>query len=164
MKTLTILEGPDGGGKTTLAGELQGEVWHGGTFKGEDRIAQFYLAAMGPAWLRQHSVIMDRSWLSEPIYGEVFRNSVNRIRPKELKKLEQIATSCNGIVVLCLPPMEVARKNFVKRLREGREYLVDEVAWERVYHLYENLESALPVVRYDYTKPNDYFLSMRRKK
>lgn len=87
MKSIVILEGPDGAGKTTLAQTLRRQldavyIHHGSyaTLRG-DQIAQLYHQSIEPALTDSANVVLDRSWLSEPIYGEVFRSGLNRTAP-----------------------------------------------------------------------------------
>src|SRR5688572_9672687 len=103
MKRLYILEGPDGGGKTTLGATLSSrlgvQVSNHGPYKGEDRIWQHYMKSMLPACIGLRNVIMDRCWIAEPIYGEVYRKGLNRIRPWQERALEHIAGKCFALVI-----------------------------------------------------------------
>jgi len=162
---LLILEGPDGGGKTTLAEQLRNRLHNRqnpgllhivkhGPYKdvmAED-LCKIYFRAMSPALTFNDTVVMDRSWLSEPIYGEVYRKGANRIDVPRRRMLERVALSRGAVVVLCQPDFEVCCKTFESRRAE--EYLDTSAQLRKVYDGYTALElqTALPVVHYDYTR------------
>lgn len=158
---ILILEGPDGAGKTTLAETLrqrfQGNgmvhiVKHG-PYTGiePEHLCRIYFRAMSPALTFDDTVIMDRSWISEPIYGEVYRNGQNRIDMPRKRMLERVALSRGVVVIHCQPDFETCAETFEKRPDE--EYLDDINQLEQVYEEYEALPliTNLPTVHYDYT-------------
>jgi thymidylate kinase len=159
---ILILEGPDGAGKTTLAETLrqrfQGNgmvhiVKHGPyTGVESEHLCRIYFRAMSPALTFDDTVIMDRSWISEPIYGEVYRNGQNRIDLPRKRMLERVALSRGAVVIHCQPDFETCAETFEKRPDE--EYLDDISQLEQVYEEYEALPliTNLPTVRYDYTR------------
>lgn len=156
---LIILEGPDCGGKTTLATELMKRLSnsvkiHHGPFPRVNRqqLPRFYLESMQPMLDRWHGLVMDRSWLSEQVYGPVFRGS-NRVDDVCRRHLERIAMRHGAVVVLCLPPWEKVREKWAERkgLDPKAEMLENEDQLREVYDRYNKLETDLPVVRYDYT-------------
>jgi thymidylate kinase len=157
---IIILEGPDGGGKTTLAESLrqylQGDrmthVVKHGPYKGvgTEDLCRIYFRAMTQALTYDDHVIMDRSWLSEPIYGEVYRNGANRVDMPRRRMLERVALSRGAVVVHCQPDLEVCMETFKSRL--DVEYLDNTAQLTAVYHGYESLglHTCLPVLHYDY--------------
>jgi len=151
---LTILEGPDGGGKTTFAGGLKSTVLtctHG-PYPGVEELAPLYLESIKLALKAPSPVVMDRSWLSEPIYGRAYRGGVDRVGVAHRRMLTRCALAAQGVVVLFLPPLEVCLEAWARR--RGAEYLQDADALAEVYQLYEGLtveQVGLPVVRHDYT-------------
>jgi thymidylate kinase len=138
MKKLYIFEGPDGGGKTTvgnwLAGELKIPVSNHGPYTGEQEIWRHYFNSMLPALAGERAVILDRCWLAEPIYGEVYRRGLNRLKLWQLDLLEHIAGRCNAIVIWCMPPVEKCVAAF--NSRRGDEYLDNDQQLRKVYQLY----------------------------
>jgi hypothetical protein len=162
VKRIIILEGPDCAGKTTLARELSDRygsemaVIHQGPFPRVTaaQLPRFYVESMMPAINNYTGLIMDRSWLSEPIYGSAFRGGTNRISDVARRHLERIAMRHGAVVVLCLPPWEAVATEWKKRkgfdpkaeMLEGLDQL------EHVYQGYErlHLDTDLPVVRYNY--------------
>jgi thymidylate kinase len=159
---ILILEGPDGAGKTTLAETLRHRlqtkgmvhiVKHG-PYKGieAEHLCRIYFRSMSPALTFDDTVIMDRSWLSEPIYGEVYRNGENRIDVPRKRMLERTALSRGAVIVHCQPDFEVCAEAFEKRANE--EYLDDISQLEQVYDEYDLIgtTTSIPTVHYDYTR------------
>lgn len=153
-KKLVILEGPDGAGKTTLARAFERvgfKYVHLGPLKHvKQGLARFYLEAMLPALQGYQPVVLDRSWFSEPIYAEVFREGKTRLCPEDAQMLNRVARRSLAALVLCLPPKEVCLQNFKKR--KGEEYLDTETQLAEVWQLYEKQACPLPWTHYDYTK------------
>lgn len=152
-RTITVFEGPDGAGKSTVAKAFAYEstvIHHHGPYHGERDIARKYFDSMFPAYAGLRSMILDRSWLSEPIYGAAFREGENRIRIGQRRILERLALSRRGVVVLCLPKRETVLNNWAIKNGQGLEYLTKEMAVDHVYDLYKDLRTELPIVVYDY--------------
>jgi len=157
---IIILEGPDGAGKTTLAEKLRQRladdrmvhIIKHGPYKGLEstHLCKIYFRAMTPALTFDDHVIMDRSWISEPIYGTVYRGGANRIDLPRCRMLERTALSRGGIVIHCQPSFEACAKAFESRPEE--EYLDNVKQLKEVYEEYEALQlmTSLPVVHYDY--------------
>jgi thymidylate kinase len=138
VKRLIILEGPDGGGKTTLGAKLSQhlgvDVTNHGPYKGEAQIWKHYFDSMLPAYAEQCDVILDRCWLAEPIYGRVFRGGLNRLEFWQTRILEHVAASCKTTVLYCLPGVEACMRTFNKR-RE-LEMLSNDAQLRDVYYGY----------------------------
>lgn len=152
---LIMLEGCDGSGKSTLARELSSwlggaSVVHHGPYKGVSGqdLAATYMASLRPALAGQH-LVLDRGWLSEPVYSGVYRHEPSRIDSAHKRMLERAALSVRGVVVYCEPPYETCRDAFFS----GREELLDsEAQLRQVYDQYtRGPDTALPVVTYDRT-------------
>lgn len=153
---LTVIEGPDGAGKSTLADQLAAlygrtTVLHQGPFESDP----FHetLETLRPRLERGESVIWDRSHLGEQVYGPIFRDgdglgSVNR------RMLERWMLSYRAAVVLCYPPFGVALKNWERR--HEREMFKDRFAEQ--YTAWKRIETELPVVGYDYRVQSAYEL------
>ena len=159
-KKLIILEGEDGTGKSTLAQQLKtalpdgAEIFHLGPFKGVTRpasLCRLYIDAMMPALLGHSNVIMDRCWLSEPIYGEIYRGGKSRLDPVDQRMLERIALTANTLVVQCRAPWRHIEKTF--QARRGQEYLANTTQLFEVAKLYDGLpaNTMLPLVRFDFS-------------
>jgi hypothetical protein len=151
---ITILEGPDGGGKTTLTPFL---IKHGyadaidnhGPYPREMSIAPRYFASVRKGL--RGNVVCDRAWQAEPIYGAAFRDGADRIGVAYRRMLERVALSAQAVVVYCLPPRDRCLSAW--RERRGKEYLQTEKQLRAVYRGYQRaaIREVLPHFTYDYT-------------
>ena len=148
---LTIFEGADCTGKTTLAkayAAATGAVYHHhGPYPGLDgsALAKAYAISMLPALTGASDVVLDRCWLSEVPYGRAFRDGANRIG-RRAALLERLAARCAALVVVMRPPWKVVRNGW--EARKGAEYL-DSVEQLRKVHAHYcstgfDRETALP--------------------
>ena len=159
LRPLTIFEGPDCSGKSTLVNEYRHQhvdsmVVHHGPYPGmRKRLPQLYVEAMRPLLDGYRAQIWDRCWLSEPIYGQAYRDG-SRLDQYERMILERIALRHGAVVVLCLPPWEVVKEKWLER--KGEEYLDKVEQLQSVYDHYSTLRNwtDLPVVLFDYTRHN----------
>jgi len=155
-KKITIFEGADGSGKSTAAkqfAEATGARYvHSSNWPHVTTgLPRLYLEQMLPALLGYQDVVMDRCWLSEQPYGEVYRNGSDRVGGVYRRMLERIALSCGAVVIRCDPGPETCVTNWsAKRSSENK-------AWEnaagvgKVVHAYRALRTELLVMDYDYT-------------
>jgi len=153
-KSLTIFEGPDGAGKSTIAKKYADEI--GAKYvhfpalpRVNQSLGRMYVEAMMPALLGYQHVVFDRCWMSETPYGEVHREGRDRLNQASRRMLERLAFRCGAVVVKCLPPVETCIENF--RKRKGLEMLRSEQELSAVWGIYETLRTELPMVTYDYT-------------
>lgn len=167
MRRLIILEGPDGSGKTTLADKLLSlaqrrglsvDYRNHGPYLDATQIAGFYLASVESALHHQMVednavTVMDRSWLSEPIYGRAVRGTAGRISHQDQVYLEAKSSCAAAVVVFCLPSAEVCLDAW--RKRRDVEYVDDESQMRAVHRGYvaafDNF-FRLPKALYDWTK------------
>lgn len=155
-KAVTIFEGPDGGGKTTLAQEYaqltNARYVHHGPYKQvDDGLGRLFVESMLPALLGYEDVVLDRCWLSEPIYADAYRSGRDRITAPRARVLDRLALRCGAVVVKCLPPWDRVRDCF--RGRKGEEYLDNEEQLIYVYGRYDDpFNPHLHQVEYDYTE------------
>lgn len=158
--TLVIVEGPDGAGKSTLINDLKDwfeaggkpfEFTHHGAYKGEYQIWKHYFDSMLPAFAAESNVILDRSWIAEPIYGQVHRDGLNRVADWQRRILMHVASSCRVSVIWCLPPLSKCLQAY--RSRREREMLDNERQLEQVFWLYQQCipKINLPGMTYDWT-------------
>lgn len=153
-RKLTIFEGPDGGGKSTLA-KAYAEVASARYvhFPALPRVnkglARMYVEAMLPALLGYQDVVFDRSWYSEDPYGTVFREGQDRLGAETVRMLERLALRCGAVVVYCMPDVEVVKQNY--RSRKHLEMLDNEDQLQAVYDIYCEQKPSLPVLDSDYT-------------
>jgi len=154
-KLVTIFEGPDGGGKTTLArayAEATGARYvHFDRFPRihDAQLGRLYVEAMLPALLGYQDVVLDRCWLSEPVYGMACRAGKLRITEVHARMLERLAMRCGAVVVYCLPPRDTVFQHYHATKRP--EYTQPQQISE-IYDRYQHQQTGLPAVVYDYTK------------
>ena len=155
-KTLVIFEGPDGGGKSTAIKSLcdipDTYTTHHGPYQYvKNDLPRLYQESMMPAVLGHRTTFLDRSWLSELPYGIAYRNGADRIGRVNQRHLERLALRCDAHVVLCLPPWETVKANYLRR--QHGEYLKTVDQLRVVYEEYTKLSTRtdLPVMIYDYT-------------
>jgi hypothetical protein len=138
--TITILEGPDGSGKTTLlnqlAGHASGLAFHSTpdpTLDGHQKFEKYL------AWLRSSdagNLYADRAWLSCLIYDQLCEKP--RLTTHHRRILERLALSVSAVQVICLPPYEICREHWSRRLEQNAEYVLDESVFRRIYTAYES--------------------------
>lgn len=163
-KAITIFEGPDGGGKSTIAQEYaqltQARYVHHGPYKQVgDGLARMFLESMLPALLGYEDVVLDRCWISEPIYADAYRQGADRVGPARSRVLDRIALRAGAVVVKCLPPWAHVRACFTSRVDD--EYLDNEQQLLQVYGQYQHdLNSDLHEVEHDYTQHLNESLSL----
>lgn len=157
-RNITIFEGPDGSGKTTIAKEYAARTGalyvHFEAYYGVKDIYKFFIEAAQPALLGYQDVVFDRCWHSGPIYDVVFRN----LRPREQRQTPEICTlldravaHCNAVLVKCYPDQETCINNWKSRL--DTELVKSEFKMRAIHILYGLLESSvtLPSLEWDYT-------------
>lgn len=154
-QSLTIFEGPDGAGKSTAAQHFakltNAKYVHFGPLPQVGKnLARMYVEAMLPALLGYQAVVFDRSWLSEVPYGNAFREGADRLGVASRRMLERLAFRCGAVVVLCLPPWNTVKANYMKR--KHLEMLENEDQLDIVFNLYAAQHTSLPVYAYDYTR------------
>ena len=159
QKQIIILEGPDACGKSTLAKDVAkrlhpSSLIHHGPYKSEQTIWQHYLFSMLPAYADLCHVILDRAWISEPIYGEAYRNGANRVTVAQRRMLERVALGRGAGLVFCRVPWNVAAPKFTERKKIGAEMLTDLSELRLVFRGYEeSMRTAFTpnVALFDYT-------------
>lgn len=151
-RTVTIVEGVDGSGKSVLVQELahrlDAVVVHHGPYPEARNISRLYVESMLPALLGYQNVILDRSWLSEVPYGIAFRGGRDRIGVVSRRMIERIALKTGAVVVRCNPGWGRVSVNY--RRRRAEEYLDDESQLRAAFDAFENLATHLPIVEFDY--------------
>lgn len=130
-----VLEGPDCTGKTTLANHFvknYGATYIHGTWS-EDIEKDNHNILMSQIELAMHEakhgglVIIDRSWISEFIYADVFRGGTNWPDLAEDAFVRLLAA--DAIYIFCMPfgarNTEKHRKRFLERAGKGEEMYED---------------------------------------
>lgn len=167
MGKVTILEGPDGAGKTTLAAAWRNKLALAGLTSNlsdhgpyldqtGDFISTRYLRSLLMAANSPH-VFLDRSWFSEEVYGPIVRG-VDRMETRHHRVLERVAFSRSAVQLICLPPYENCLKAYLAR--KEMEYLEDESILRAVWDNFRALTTLdkpqrIPTFVYDYTREPD---------
>lgn len=98
-----VLEGPDCGGKTTLAKELEKcgyKIVHNGPPVSEDMFGE-YTRQLHQA--QETLTIFDRLHIGEMIYGPILRKK-SSLDLDQFEALNGAIRAMGGIIVICLPP------------------------------------------------------------
>ena len=151
-----IVEGPDGAGKTTLIEKLKHqldqddhkcEVVHFGKIDNPDEYFDIYRKE-----IRKHfpdeTVIFDRSWYSDRVYGPVMRNTIEMSKDQAQLLDLDVFTYGGGMIIYCDAPLEV----LWARCRErGETYIETPEQLDALKMMYQLImkEATLPVVYYD---------------
>lgn len=129
-----LLEGPDACGKTTLAQHFvdnYGAHYIHSTWSPilETRMEQYLDYAMDIAYLvsQNQLVVLDRHWLSELVYTDVFREDAKRAE-WHTRVHTTFIQLLNGIVIFCMPnSIASAYENF-SECKDTREEMYDDIA------------------------------------
>ncbi len=138
-----ILEGPDGAGKTTLAEQLGGEMWH----------HSFYPDAKEGFWETCKSIIsnvqtVDRLYYSELVYSPIHRQIQQRYGART-RMFDRLIWASGRVIVHARPGYETCHKAWAS----GREEMVKDVqVFQAIYEAYGQLRWNTPTVEYDWTK------------
>lgn len=152
-----IIEGPDGAGKTTLARSIKyaspgSSILHFEaplTDKEADDYWLKYLEAI--QCVNGNTLIFDRSWYSDMVYGPVIRN---RVEMTEVHKqcLEHAVRSCGGgLVIYCTG---VQRKLWTRCLQRGETFIKNADQHKAICNKYDEVMHSielLPLVVYNTT-------------
>ena len=150
---LVILEGVDGGGKTTLAGTLQTRlrmtyIHVTNPEPGESVFAHHFDPIRGV----KGNTVVDRLHWSDDVYGTVLRGGPG-LTDQEFGFIDGYLASRAGVFVLCSPPLEAVLENVAKA--PGRKNHAATTAM-RIWDEYQKPpRTFLTALIYDYTKDPD---------
>lgn len=146
---LVVLEGVDGGGKTTLADTLRSRlkmdyIHVTNPEPGDNVFAHHFNPIRGV----KGNTIIDRLHWSDDVYGAVLRGGPG-LTDQEFGFLDGYLASRAGVFVLCAPPLDVVLEN-VAKVPGGKNH-ADATAI-RIWDEYQKpSRSFLTVLTYDYT-------------
>lgn len=136
MGKIVVLEGPDCGGKTTLARRFEGlgykYVHNGVPEPGEDPFVT-YTGQLVRALKAKHATVFDRLHVGELIYGKLIRRT-SLLDEYQLTLLERLINASGGQTVVCLPPLRICLANWM--LNRPNEYVTDSTVFRQVFHGY----------------------------
>ena len=149
---IIIIEGPDGSGKTTLAGILSRQtgfpVVHRTQPKSEEEKAKM-MDGYVDAIKKGKNIIFDRCWYSEMAYGPIMRDK-SVISYPEMYELEQLLTKRGALIIYCTDKPETLWYRCSKR---GEDYMTDYGTFVSICKEFDKIMSVphrIPVVRYGY--------------
>ena len=125
MKGLIIVDGCDGTGKTTLAQAICNRyngVYMHNTYRWKDKMYLYHTAALHRALKlsKTRLVVIDRLWMSEAIYAEVYRGGSPW--PHMGRMIDRIVRKHAGMYIIGLSPQgHKERFDQLKAERETRE-------------------------------------------
>jgi hypothetical protein len=167
-----ILEGPDGAGKTWLAKKLVEErgydYLHNGlypNFNGQE-LLDLYTAQILASLEGLNNVVIDRSFASEAVYGQVMRRC-DRLKGDGHRLLRRLVNARDVCEVLCLPRWELVRDNWFEKRKDKfdpinrrGDYVDAERKLYRIFQAYRKLYAReTSYVRYDYEFDSIAFLN-----
>jgi len=140
MGRVIILEGPDGSGKTTLARELEKggfKYEHEGPTPDNVNAFKYYLRTLLIALDQEQPVVFDRFHLGAWVYGPLLRNRVE-LTDDELTLLDRLMLSRDVRLILCLPGLDRARRNWA--FNRKNELFSDAEIFKKSYQKFASLK------------------------
>lgn len=164
LPPVIVLEGPDCGGKTTLANWLvknhDCQLVHTGPPQGLP--FQEYMSQLMDVDLKRRMgmdtrpVVFDRLHLGERVYGPIVRDN-DRLGPYYNRMLDRVLLGFGAVIVYCAPcDRQLTVDEWRKRAAEGKELITNEGLFEKVLQEYQSLmvKQIVSLAMYDYTAPN----------
>ena len=161
---MILVEGPNGGGKTTLVrhladkhrlliADMKRDLHRPPDTSPEGQRERVYTflaqALMGNSPVR----IVDRLYFSELVYGHLWRYKV-AFTDQEQLMIEQVMEAMSIPVIFCIPPVSICREN-VEGVESQHEKVLPTL--DAIYGMYDNIALGRPdlVYRYDYTQGDE---------
>ena len=128
MKGIIVIDGCDGTGKTTLAKAICDKhdgVYIHNTYRWPTKMPLYHTAALHRALklARTRLVVIDRLWMSEAIYADVYRGGSPW--PHMGRTMDRIIRKVGGVYILAQSPANHAEK--FEQLKSEREEMYDNV-------------------------------------
>ena len=137
LRGLIILDGPDCAGKSSLAVALKKRVealgstaviHHSKPIEGSDCWevhSQELLGYVHGAFVMNKVIIMDRLFMSEAIYGAVYRGG--SVYPHAVRHIDRLLHRFRALRVVCAPPVNIVVEQHLK-LKKSREELYEDIS------------------------------------
>ena len=147
-----ILEGPDGSGKSTTAQRIAQHfdlpTFHMGPPPEGISAKDQYLSVLLNTRTQYLGAVFDRFHLGERVYGPLVRG-VDTLGDDGQRLVERALMQLGVTIIRCLPPYDVCYNNWSLRL--ALEYVKRDDMHRAIYDRYAAIESALPMLDFDYT-------------
>lgn len=159
-----VLDGPDHGGKTSLANHLiekyRFNYYHCGVV---DNILQYHNNVMFDISKDisnyMNNWIIDRFHFSEEVFSNIFRNGPQYNFLKYDKILQNNIEISGGIfkTVFCLPPKKISVDGHKQRLLDGNEMFASvDTVYDSYNLIFKKYKQELNIDIYDFTIDSDY--------
>lgn len=170
-----VLEGPDGGGKSTLAHALEDLGWryvHVGPPAGQPPYQQYLDLLADVARKRRtdidvRPVVFDRLHLGERVYGPVLRDH-DGLGPIHQRMLDRVLMGLSAVIVYCDPGEEAMTRVWAERAASGKELVKDRSLFAEIVKRYGAVlrEQEVPWRRWSYLEAGadplgQYFMDAR---
>lgn len=158
---IIILEGTEGGCKTTVAEKISAQTgWpieHRSKPETELERQQMY-EDYKQSILSRRNLIWDRCWYSEMVYGPIMRDQ-SYINQEQMYEFEQLLVENGGaILVHCTDNIEI---QWARATARGEEYVTDKDTFDKLHLRYNvlmhGITHLIPVVRYEASKNPSLF-------
>jgi predicted HAD superfamily Cof-like phosphohydrolase len=156
---IIVLEGPDGTGKTSIAKMLVEKygamyIHHTWSPELEEQMEEYHMSSILKAKKDSLSrlVVIDRSWISEFIYADVFRQGTQY--PNLAEKAYKELKDANAIYIFCLPYGNDSIEKYFK------EY---EILRTNRTEMYESMRECF-LAYYSFVIEGGYFLNNKENK
>lgn len=162
MKGLIVIDGCDGTGKTTLAEAICAHtdgVYIHNTYRWPSKMPLYHTAALHRALklARKQVVVIDRLWMSEAIYAEVYRDGSPW--PHMGRLMDRMIRKVGGLYILTQSP--AGHKEKFEQLKAERTEMYDDV--EQVRKRFDQLfEGGFAGHDRDYAQQLSVFGTRRR--
>ena len=144
---IMLLEGADGGGKTTLANYYRERGWAYVHHSMMPDLFEEFCVCLGRI---TGPTIIDRLHLSEQVYGPIYRGR-DSLGNAQARMLERVLLGKGAVVVYAKPPWSCCENSFMAR--QAEEMLDTTAQLRQVYDRYDEVmaQTALQVISYDFT-------------
>jgi thymidylate kinase len=150
---IIILEGPDGGGKSSLAKRIEAQTGYcilpRDKPKTEEEKLKMY-EDYGNLILGHNNVILDRSWYSEMVYGPIMRDEIIMSKEQMYGLEELIVENGGGLIIHCSASTELLWKRCQER---GEDYITNIETLRdirtRYISLLRDTKHLIPVLNYE---------------
>lgn len=149
---IIIVEGPDGGGKSTLAQTISRQTGYTIEHRSKPQTEEEKALMMGEYVQLAKSgrnVILDRCWYSEMVYGKVMRDQ-SYIDYPQMYELERLLAKNGALIIYCTGPKAALWKRCTSR---GEDYITCRDDFTAICEEYDKLMEVphyIPVVKYEY--------------